>query len=117
MNFYLCKAVTMTKDSNPSERMVMTQAQRYITEDWTYTKEDGATIPIKFPKLKYDFPMEIVYDQQANPTMALIRTEGTLDVSDFNINMTTKGEAAWQQMYATYPNLAAHPYADALYQP
>ena len=128
-NFYLCRVWTLRKvvDGVPSdETIVGTEASlRYVMDEYQTTKHDGSTVTVNFPRPKYggvristrfaDGDRDAV--PPVLPTAALLRVEGTLEAGDFNLDMTNRSASAWAQMYATYPQLAAHPYIDAPHQP
>lgn len=122
MNFYLCKVATLTRDSDGFVRF-MTAADRPQIVDWTLAQAGDTSRTVHEQVDRYpDVMMERVYDVArpsiaTPPTMALIRTEATLDANDYDWDMTNRNRAAWTQMYDAYAGIRAHPYTDAPFQP
>ena len=129
-NFYLCRVWVFRKvvggiPVDEGMRVGTEATLRYVMDDYQTTKHGGSTVTVGFPREKYSgVRMSVRFgdgDRRAVPpvlpTVALMRVEGTLEVGDYNIDMTTKNATQWQTMYDTYPLLAATPYADAPFQP
>lgn len=102
-NWYLIKPIKFIyKDGHERNSIAL---EKYITENVRRIDENGIETVVPMSHRKYQFSSSIAYNEDNPPyTLALVRTDGVLEVGDYVKKLETKED--FDKMKQVYPKLA-----------